>query len=176
MKWRGRERSSNIEDRRGAPGGTGRGMGGPGSGMGRIRIPVSGGRGISLGGVLAFAVIVLVVSFFLGVNPLALLTGEVPQSGSGGSVSRPIPEAGEDELVDFVAVVLKETENLWGEVFEQNALTYTAPTLVLYSGRDTSACGLADAGGGPFYCPGDQKIYLDLSFYDELRRQFGAPG
>ena len=180
MKWRGRERSTNIQDRRGAGGGGifGRGLGGlGGTGSPRMRIPMPAGRGgASIGGLIAIVVIFLVISWIAGVNPLSLLTGQSPTQTQTSTSAQPLPEAGEDELLDFVAVVLRDTELLWTEIFQQNELTYDPPTLVLYSGQDSSACGLASASTGPFYCPADQDIYLDLGFYEQLRREFGAPG
>lgn len=179
MKWEGRKRSSNIEDRRGARGG---GMFGPGRSMGTggsgFRIPAGGRRGGGMGiGAIIFIVIIAMV---FGINPLSLLDGSM--SGGGGgfapsqSTSRSLPAQGEDELADFVAVVVQETEDLWTEVFMENGMTYVPATVVLFSGQDSSACGLADARTGPFYCPADQKVYIDLSFYEQLHRQFGAPG
>ncbi|HWJ88008.1 MAG TPA: neutral zinc metallopeptidase [Pelagibacterium sp.] len=172
MKWRGRKRSGNIEDRRGASGGMFRpsaGMGGAG-----FRIPSGGRSGGGLG--IGAVVIILIIGMALGVNPLALLDGTLGTGTGSGSVSRPLPNAGEDELADFVAVVVQDTEDLWTDVFAQSGLTYTPATVVLFTDTDQSACGLADARTGPFYCPGDRKVYIDLSFYEMLRSQFGAPG
>lgn len=175
MKWRGRERSSRIEDRRGRGGGFGRAGGlGPLGRGGGIRIPM-GRRSGGIGGLIGVAVLLGVFWLVTGDNPLDMLTG-----GSAGvapsTQSRPLPQAGQDELADFVGVVIKETEDLWTEVFAQNEQNYTPPNVVLFSGQTDSGCGLADARTGPFYCPLDQRIYIDLSFYDELREQFGAPG
>lgn len=174
MKWQDRRRSSNMEDRRRAGGGSpfGRGMGGGGS---RIRIPT--GRGARAGGGgIGLIIIVLVVGMFLGVNPLELLSGGVPASPTQNRTAPPPSSAGDDELFDFMSVVAAETETLWGEVFEQNNLRYEPATIVVYSGRTQAGCGVADASMGPFYCPADQNVYIDLSFYDTLRQQFGAPG
>jgi predicted metalloprotease len=88
----------------------------------------------------------------------------------------PPQNANEDELANFVGVMVKDTEDYWGEYFRQQGDTYTAPKVVLFSGQTESACGVADASSGPFYCPNDSKVYIDLTFYDQLRRQFGAPG
>ena len=122
-------------------------------------------------------VIVLIIGMALGINPMSLLDGSMGTGTSGsGSVSRPLPEAGQDDLADFVAVVVQDTEDLWTEVFEENGMTYDPPTVVLFTDTDQSACGLADARMGPFYCPADQNVYIDLAFYDTLRSQFGAPG
>jgi predicted metalloprotease len=177
MKWQGRERSSNIEDRRGQGGGLGGGFGG-GLGGGGFRIPTGGRRTGGLGGI-GLIIVIGVICFALGINPLSLLDGSL-QSGGGlmpsSSQSLPLPNAGEDELADFVGVVVKETEDVWGDIFKQNNMTYTPPKVVLFTSRTQSGCGVADANSGPFYCPNDQKVYIDLSFYDQLRQQFGAPG
>lgn len=176
MKWQGRERSSNIEDRRGQGGG---GLGGSGGGFGPLggsRIPMgrAGGGGLGLIGII---VVLGIIWFATGQNPIDILTG-----GGGGTTtsssqwSPPASTAGQDELADFVGVVVKDTENLWGEVFQQNNMTYQPPTVVLFSDATQSACGVAQSASGPFYCPNDKKVYIDLAFYDQLRRQFGAPG
>ncbi len=185
MKWRGRERSSNIEDRRGTRAGGGGGFGrgglgynpfGSGSGSGGgFRIP-TGGRSSGLG-LIGTIVVIGVILVLMGINPLDLLTGTTSTAPTQVSTSQlPSTNATEDELGQFVGVVVKETENLWGEVFKQNNMTYQPPNVVLFSGQTTSACGVADASSGPFYCPNDQKVYIDLRFYEQLRRQFGAPG
>ena len=182
MKWRGREQSSNIEDRRGqSTGGLG-GLGGNpfGRGGGGIRIP-SGGGGGSRGGISGLIGIVVVLGIIwavTGTNPLDMLTGGSTTSSSpSASSSSQLPTTGEQaELRDFVGVVVKETEDLWGQVFEASGETYPAPTVVLFTNQVNTACGAADSSTGPFYCPGDQKVYIDLSFYDQLREQFGAPG
>ncbi len=150
MKWKGRAGSKNVEDRRG------RGVGGP----------VLAGGGI--GGLL----IVLLITF-LGGDPGAILGGE----GGGDSSSEPyVASEREEELADFVSVVLADTEEVWAEVFAEEGMEYVEPTLVLFSESVQSACGMAGAATGPFYCPADSKLYIDLSFYDELERQFNAPG
>jgi len=181
MKWRGRERSSNVEDRRGAGGGLGGGFGGgfgggsnPFGRSGGVRIPM--GRGGGLGGI-GMLVLLFIVASALGFNPMSLLDGSMSTgSGTTSSASRPLPEAGQDELADFVGVVVKETEDLWTEKFSEAGQQYTPPRVVLFSGRTDTGCGAASAETGPFYCPNDQKVYIDLSFYDQLRQQFGAPG
>jgi hypothetical protein len=177
VKWRGRERSSNIEDRRGTTGGTGglgRGGNSPFGRGGGIRIPM-GGRSGGLGGIGVIIVIGLIL-FAVGINPLDMLTGNTSSVPSQTSTSAPPANAGDDELAQFVGVVVKETETLWGEVFEQNNVRYVPPKVVLFTQTTESGCGVADARGGPFYCPNDQKVYIDLRFYDQLRQQFGAPG
>jgi hypothetical protein len=173
MRWRTGRRSSNIEDRRGMGGGFGGGMRFPGGGMrfpGRVGIP--GGRRAGVGGVGLIAIIVIVL--LLAVDPSLLMQGEsgrtspyAPQ-GPGG--------AAEEELKEFVSVVLADTEDTWREQFRKLGATYEEPRLVLFSGGVDSACGYAQAAVGPFYCPGDRKVYLDLSFFDELARRFEAPG
>lgn len=179
VKWQGRERSSNIEDRRGqGGGGLGGGFnpGGLGSNPfgtgGRMRIPV--GRSGGMGG-LVVIVIIFIIAVALGINPLTLLTG----GGTGSTFDRsslPPSSAGEDQLAEFVGVMVKDTETYWTAYFRAQGETYRAPKVVLFSGQTDSGCGVADRASGPFYCPNDQKVYVDLAFYDQLRNQFGAGG
>jgi len=138
---------------------------------------VGGVRGVGLSGgaLLVFGIIYLL----LGGNPLSLL--EMGMESAGPSASIPnVPmqqnDGRQDELADFVSVVLADTEDTWTQVFEENGARYEAPTLVLFSGRVQSACGMTSAAAGPFYCPGDHQLYIDLSFYQELKQRFGAPG
>jgi predicted metalloprotease len=184
MKWQGRERSSNIEDRRGAPGGGGLGGGGLGGGGlgynpfgrgGGMRIPM-GRTGGGIGGIVGIIVILGIIWLVTGTNPLDMLTGTSSGPASSSSQSRPLPDAGQDQLADFVGVVVKETENLWTDVFKQNNATYVPPKVVLFTDATETACGTAQSASGPFYCPNDKRVYIDLSFYDQLRQQFGAPG
>lgn len=180
MRWKGRRQSSNIEDRRGSRAGRG-GFGGAfGRGPGRIRIPVGGSRaGRGAGGGLSLLVI-LVIGFFilraLGIDPAELLDGGGSTSPGyqqdGGRIAQPR----QDEMTQFVATVLAETEDVWNGIFEANGADYPEPTLVLFTDQVRSACGIAGAASGPFYCPGDQKLYIDLSFYNELANRFGATG
>jgi predicted metalloprotease len=180
MKWRGRRQSTNIRDLRGrSGGGPGGGLGGgfgTGGGLGGGRIPIRVGR--AGGGGIGTIIILLIVLFVLGVNPLELLSGGAP---TGSSIS-PFPQAETtdpavtDEMRDFVATVLADTEDTWQAIFAASGEDYPEPTLTLFSGQVSSGCGLANAAVGPFYCPADQNLYIDLSFYDELRRRFGAPG
>jgi predicted metalloprotease len=139
-------------------------------------------------------VILVVVLLLLGVDPRLLLTdggfgpiqetsrtpsGQAPYGdpfGAGQAEIRLPSPTVEDELADFVSVVLADTEDTWGEIFKAGGEQYREPTLVLFSGMTRSACGLGEAAMGPFYCPADQRVYIDLAFYDELRRDFGAPG
>ncbi|WHY34164.1 neutral zinc metallopeptidase [Cytobacillus firmus] len=151
MKWKGRRASSNVEDRRG--------MGGGGKTL------IGGGLG---------GIIIVLLFTFLGGDPGELL-GNMTGSDSGTAVPYEESEQ-EKELADFVSVVLADTEEVWTELFEEQGLQYKEPTLVLYSGSVQSACGAASSSVGPFYCPGDQKLYIDLSFYEELQRKFQAPG
>lgn len=178
MKWRGRQQSSNIEDRRGqGGGGFGRLGGSPFGRGGGIRIPTGGGgsRG-GLGSLLGIVVVLGIIWVATGTNPIDILTGG-SGSGSAASSSSQLPTSGEQaELRDFVGVVVKETEDLWTEVFQASGEDYPEPTVVLFTDAVNTACGAADSSTGPFYCPGDQKVYIDLSFYDQLRDQFGAPG
>jgi uncharacterized protein len=178
VKWRGRQRSSNIEDRRGAGGGFGRGggLGGLG-GLGRGRgIPIPMGRRGGIGSIIGIVVILGIVWVATGTNPIDMMTGNTTTAPSTSTQSRPLPQAGQDELADFVGVIVNDTENFWGEVFRENGSTYGEPNVVLFSDLTQSACGTAQASTGPFYCPLDQKVYIDLSFYDQLRDQFGAAG
>lgn len=155
MRWQGRRESGNVEDRRSANAGMG--------------IPIPLGRGgLGIGGIVA----VFLISWALGIDPMALLGGgDVYDTGTSTSQS-----AGDDEMKQFVSVVLADTEDTWNEIFSGMGRTYREPHLVLFSGAVNSACGTASAAVGPFYCPGDERVYIDLSFYDELRSRFGAPG
>ena len=155
MRWRDGRRSDNIEDRRG------------------MSIP----RGVKIGGAGGLGILAIVlVGMFFGIDPSILLENmpgvETPsvsvQQGGRGGVS--------DEASEFVAVVLADTEDAWKEAFGEMGRTYRPPTLVLFSEAVESACGIAGSAVGPFYCPGDQKVYLDLSFFEDLRARFGAPG
>lgn len=170
MRWRGRRESSNIEDRRGQSSGL---PGGFGRGGTRMRLPTGrGGGGISFTGL-----IIIVVVFFglraIGIDPLAMLGGG---QGGGGQFAQEEGTQASDDMRKFVAVVLGETENVWNGVFKAEGATYREPTLTLFSGQVRSACGFASSASGPFYCPGDSKIYLDTTFFDQLARQFGAAG
>ena len=179
VKWQGRQGSSNIEDRRGQGGGFGRpgGLGGSpfGTGGGGFRMPTGGGRSGGMG-TLVIIVIFVVIAFAMGINPLSILTGDTGSTNVPFQQVQPPQNAGQDELADFVGVMVKDTEDYWGKYFRSQGDVYTAPTVVLFSGQTQSGCGTADAASGPFYCPNDSKVYIDLAFYDQLRRQFGAPG
>lgn len=166
----GRQRpSENIEDRRGG------GFGFPGGG--RMRVPIGGRRGgIGIGGLI----VLLVVMWLLGINPLELLTGDgglrVPQETRRDFQLPRTAGRGDDAMKDFVARVLGTTEDAWEKLFADNGRRYEPPRLVLFPGVVRSACGMASAAIGPFYCPLDSRVYIDLSFFQELERRLGAPG
>jgi uncharacterized protein len=163
METEGRRESDNVEDRRGQGGG-----GGLGGGRGGI-----GGRHIGIGSiVIAFA-----ASYFLGVNPMTVL-GILGGGGSGAPVSQEPAQRppANDPSAKFVSTVLADTEDVWGKVFSQGGGAYKAPKLVLFRGSTPTACGTGQSAMGPFYCPGDQKVYIDLSFYETMRSKLGAPG
>ncbi len=162
MLWRGRRQSRNIEDRRAAGGGGGfRGRRGAGLGLGTI-------------------VIVLAVSYFLGADPatlLRLVEQGTPPAPAREDAQAPAAGAGPaDELGQMVAVVLADTEDVWADLFRASGRAYEPATLVLFSDGVSSACGYNSAAVGPFYCPADRNVYIDLGFFDELDRRFGAPG
>lgn len=152
MRWRGERESSNVEDRRGISTG---------------KVAIGGGLG---------TLIIVILALLLGADPQQILQ-QVPQNNPSAPVqsSRPNNQQ-EDEMKKFVSVVLGKTEDVWTDVFRKNGRQYHEPTLVLFTDQVQSACGISGAAVGPFYCPGDQKVYIDLSFYEELRRRFNAPG
>ncbi|HNG82709.1 MAG TPA: neutral zinc metallopeptidase [Piscinibacter sp.] len=162
MKWEGERQSDNVEDRRDA---------GPSGGGG---FPI-GGRGIGLGTI----VIALVGGWILGINPLTLLSalsgGGMPDSAVVQQAPAQRPPA-DDRMASFVSTVLADTEDVWKQQFSQMGGSYRDPKLVLFRGATPTACGTGQTAMGPFYCPGDQKVYIDLAFYDTLRSQLGAPG
>jgi hypothetical protein len=167
MRWDRGRRSDNIEDRRDS----GSGLGFPSGRMpGRIGIP--GGRA-GAGGFGLIAVVV--VALLLGVDPSQLLQGNLGDSPSSYMPQSPTP-AQEEKLKDFVSVVLADTEDTWHEQFRALRSSYEEPKLVLFTGGAESGCGFAQSAMGPFYCPRDHKVYLDLSFFQELADRFGAPG
>jgi predicted metalloprotease len=148
MRWQGRRASDNVDDRRGG------GMGGK----------------VALGGV--GTLIIIVLTLVMGGNP-----SDVINAISSQQTEQPVDTAAQSESAQFVKVVLGDTEDVWNKLFEEQLnRKYEEPTLVLFSGRDQSGCGTADVATGPFYCPLDRKVYIDLSFYDELSQRFGAPG
>ena len=180
MRWRGRKQSDNVEDMRGqSPGG----FNPLGRGNTRMRIPmgtrVNGARGGGISGI-----IMLVVLFFVlkacGIDPMQILAG-----GDPGSVvtqqaqpkRQQVPSApANDEMGQFMATVLAETEETWNGIFAAEGLKYREPKMVLFEDRVQSACGFASSASGPFYCPGDEKLYLDTTFFEQLDRQFKASG
>jgi predicted metalloprotease len=160
MKWEGNRESDNVEDRRDEGGGSSGGGG-------------FGGRSIGLGSIA----IALVASYFLGVNPmtvLSLLSGGSPAPQTQSAPAHK-PPAG-DHMAKFVSTVLADTEDVWKEVFTQSGGTYQNPKLVLFRGATPTACGRGQAAMGPFYCPADRKVYIDLGFYETLKNRLGAPG
>lgn len=154
MRWTDKGRSSNLEDRRG--------------GGGRR----AGGIGI-VGIVLALG-----ISFFTGVNPLEILgvVGGVTGSAGGAQEAAPIEDAGEEPMVRFLSSALDDAQDTWRAILAQNGKEYPDAKLVLFRQAVSSACGNASSAMGPFYCPGDQKVYIDLEFYEQLDRNYGAPG
>lgn len=164
MKWEGNRESDNVEDRRGDDGGAGGGGG-------------FGGRSIGLGTIA----IALVASYFFGISPttvLSLLSGGGPVSQQQ-SQQAPAPNRSnqpEDQKKKFVRTVLADTEDVWTQIFSANGKTYTPPKLVLFSNATPTACGTGQTASGPFYCPVDRKVYIDLSFYQLMQQRFHVSG
>ncbi|KXF76761.1 flagellar biosynthesis protein FlgM [Paramesorhizobium deserti] len=178
MRWQGRRQSDNVEDLRGENTGMqgGLGQGGMGLGGGGLIGPVF--QLVRSGGISG--IVILVVLFFglraCGLDPLQLLlTGNIAPVQQTQTSGAPTQQRN-DEMTQFVRTILAETEDVWSGIFKANGATYTPPTLVLFNDHVPSACGFASAASGPFYCPGDRKVYLDLSFYNELANRFGASG
>lgn len=135
-----------------------------------------GKAGLAVGGGLG-SIVILVVALLFGVDPSQLLdTGQGGGQGPATQTGQQRTSPEEDELAKFVRVVLRDTEKVWGDIFQKSGRRYSEPRLELFTGQTRSACGGASAAVGPFYCPGDQKVYIDLSFFDELKRRFRAPG
>jgi uncharacterized protein len=160
MRWRPGGRSSNLDDMRASTGGRG------------LRI----GGGLGLGGIA----IVLVIGLLTGQNPLQIL-GVLVEGGAGGAVETGTPPsqeelASEEPMVQFVSFVLDDAQKTWRQIFAQRGEQYRDARLVLFRDAVESQCGVGQTAMGPFYCPSDQRVYIDLSFYDELKRRFGAPG
>jgi len=151
MRWREGRRSENVEDQRGS---------------GVRKGAIGGGIGI---------LVILAIALLTGADPGALINSISTEGGSldGTPV---VLTAAENESADFVSVVLADTEDTWQSIFQQNGRVYRQPRLVLFKGSVDSACGFAESAMGPFYCPGDEKVYIDLDFYQELKDQLGAPG
>ena len=159
MKWEGQRQSENVEDRRAGGGGGGFRMG--------------GGRGIGIGTII----IAVLASWIFGINPLTVLGvlgggPEVAPQSQGPATKPPATDA----AAAFVSTVLADTEDVWGKVMQTGGARYSAPKLVLFRGAVGTACGTGQSAMGPFYCPGDQKVYLDMAFFDTLRSRMGAPG
>jgi len=153
MQWRGRRGSSNVDDRRG----------------------ISGG-GIAAGGGIAGVIIYLIYTFLSGGN---VDPSQIPQIGEPSTQSAPLSaeeKAADDERAEFVKVVLADTEDIWNKIYADQGQSYSEPTLVLFRDYVQSGCGNASAASGPFYCPGDSKLYIDLSFYQDLQNKLNAPG
>jgi uncharacterized protein len=153
MRWTMGRRSDNVEDRRGSG------------------VPLVAGGGIG-------TIVLVLIALYFGIDPSVVLQG-APPPATQQQTQQQAPAAssrGGDEIRDFVSVVLADTEDTWHALFRRMNREYTDPKLVLFSGQVQSACGMAGAAVGPFYCPGDQKLYLDTSFFRDLRDRFGAPG
>jgi len=159
MRLDDQEQSSNVEDRRGS------------GGVGRGGMRLGGGK-IGIGTI----VVALAAWYFLGINPMTILGGgDIMQEPAGQSQQAGQPVANDKDKV-FISKVLKTTENVWTGIFKQNGGTYQNPALVLYSGATRSACGVGQAAMGPFYCPEDRKVYLDMSFFHQMGAQMGVQG
>ena len=194
MRWRGQRESENVEDRRGEGGGFGFPF--PGGG---VRFPSGGGRGGGGIGIVGLLVI-LGLMFFFGVDPRIILQDSgpgpdpttfpdirlpqsrpettnfpVPSEPQGPPIQRP-QTTNEDDLKQFVSIVLADTEDVWRDLFARYGARYSDPKLVLFSGGVRSACGMGMSAMGPFYCPMDEKVYIDLDFYQDLKNRFHAPG
>ena len=161
MKWEGNRESDNVEDRRGGGGGGGGGFG-------------IGGKGIGIGTI----VIALIGGAVFGINPLQVL--DMLGGGGGGMApsSQPAVQAtpATDKQTRFVRVVLADTEDVWGKLFKEKGAQYAPPTLKLFSGATSTACGTGQSASGPFYCPADQDVYIDLSFFSLMQERFGVSG
>lgn len=152
MRWEDEERSENVEDRRGVP--ASRGF-------------VGGGIG---------TIIIVLVALYFGIDPSMLLQTSQQSAPPYVTQQRQQPYGGQDRMGQFVSVVLADTEKTWHGIFRQYGKTYREPKLVLFTDAVDSACGFAQAATGPFYCPGDQKVYIDLGFFEEMKNRFQAPG
>lgn len=153
MRWQGRMESDNVEDRRGQ------------GGMRLGGLPVGGKTGV-------FLLVAVLVAGYFGYDLTPLLTG----LGGGAQLSQPLPDSGDDDLAKFTSVALKTTEDAWEQVFRQAGREYSPTTLVLYSGSTNTACGYGESAMGPFYCPADNKVYIDLSFYRDMESKLGGGG
>ena len=167
MKWEGNRESNNVEDRRGEGG-----SGGGGGGLGGL----IGGRGIGVGTI----VVALLGGWLFGINPLTILNALSGGAPSAQVAQQPGPAQrppADDRMAKFVGTVLADTEDVWKDVFTKGGATYKEPRLVLFRGStSTGGCGAGQSAMGPFYCPADQKVYIDLAFYETLTKRLGAPG
>ena len=152
MRWKGRRESSNVEDRR-----------------------ASGGKKTVVGGGIGI-IIVIIISLLMGEDPNQVLQQAMPDGQLTSEQGNYTPSAADEEAANFVKVVLADNEDVWNSIFTSGGMKYKEPILVLFRSQVSSACGNASSSSGPFYCSGDQKIYIDLSFYDELKTRFKAPG
>lgn len=153
MKWLGRRQSDNVEDRRGLSGG---------------KVAVGGG---------VIGIIILLLNVFGGETGQTVGNALEQLQGGQQQTEAAVPLSKEDEeMGNFVRVILADNEDIWGKIFEENGMTYKNPKLVLFRGSVQTACGGASSASGPFYCPGDQKVYMDLGFFEELKTKFGAKG
>jgi predicted metalloprotease len=152
MRWQGRRQSDNVEDRRGI-----------------------GGKGLAVGGGIG-GLIIVVLFVLLGGNPDEVMQSLQTESSVPATTSGPPLSEKDKEMGDFVSVVLADIEDVWNARFQELGQDYREPRLVLYTGTVDSGCGFSGAASGPFYCPGDEKVYLDLSFFEDMQRQLGAPG
>lgn len=152
MKWSGRRQSDNMEDRRG----------------------MSSGKLVAGGGIIG--VIILVINMFMGGDNSAVINDITNQIQQGSETKNTELSARDKEMGEFVATVLADTEDVWTKIFQENGMTYKKPKLVLFRDAVQTACGGASSASGPFYCPSDQKVYMDLAFFDELQSRFGAKG
>jgi predicted metalloprotease len=155
MRWEGGRQSDNVEDRRGMS---------------------VGCKGFAVGGI--GTIVITLIALYFGVDP-SLILNQVATAPPAAEQQQADPSSRspeENKLAEFSSVVLADTEDVWGQVFKQNGSTYPNPKMVLYSGAVGSACGYAQSAMGPFYCPNDQKLYLDLSFFNDLHTRYGAPG
>ncbi len=204
MRWRGGRRSQNVEDRRGSSSGGGSGgfrfpfpRGGRGGGGG-FRLPGGGRQPVRRGGISGIGMIIVIVLVLLfggdlgslfdqspvntpsGNNPSGQTFPQLPdvqgRDNQPGRTSQTSTQQSSDDAAAFISVVLADTEDTWNALFQQFGQDYREPRLVLFEGVVRSACGTAQSAMGPFYCPGDQKVYIDLSFFNDLSNRFGAPG
>jgi hypothetical protein len=181
MRWQGRRESDNVEDRRddgGYEGGGGFESPFPGGGGGGFQIPMGQGGGVGIVGLI----VIVGIALLLGVDPRVILNGGGDEIPGGRQIQLPsnreprVVSAEDESMKRFVSVILADTEDTWTKVFRDQGQRYTPPRLVLFRNGIHSGCGIASAQMGPFYCPNDRRVYIDLSFYELLKRRFHAPG